>query len=251
MIPRLGAAAVVLFWAVMWALLIRSELSPRDALVNRVPVELVLRQAFQNSQASHLFLYRGTERLGHVRVAPHLDESDSARVLDLFGNFQVDAPGAPSQRIAWEASLDLDAAWSLRMARGTMTTRLLARPKPEVTRLEWDLSKATQHGHFRLLADDSVVEEQSFELSPAGLRGLLKEYGAEGPSLDLLPASTGSLPRMEALAQRTRISIRGQEIEAYLVTLRLNEQTLLEAKVTELGQILEATTLVGWTLRAE
>jgi hypothetical protein len=42
--------------------------------------------------------------------------------------------------------------------------------------------------------------------------------------------------------------IHGERIQTYLVSIGQNGQTLLEADISQLGQILRAKTLIGYTL---
>lgn len=250
MIYRLGAGLIVIFWAVMWGLLINAELSPQAALVRRVPVELILKQAFMHRQASHLFIYQGPERLGHLRVAPQVDDATGQRKLELFGNFQISWPGIPPQRVIWEAMLELDGSLQLTAARGTVNLRMLNARNAGTTKLEWMVDPHTQRGHYKILADEVVVEDEALTLTQEGLSEHLRKWGADTSWLAAWHGQTAPATT-ELVARQSQVNIKGQEIEAYAVSLHYNGQTLLEAKVSELGQVLEASTLVGWTLRTD
>jgi hypothetical protein len=45
--------------------------------------------------------------------------------------------------------------------------------------------------------------------------------------------------------------LKGEKVETLLVTLQVNEQTLMEAQVSQLGQVLQAKTLTGWTVELD
>ena len=66
----------------------------------------------------------------------------------------------------------------------------------------------------------------------------------------LPPAQPRSAP-LQVKAQEASLTVRGERLEAYLISAGQGEQTLLEAHVSELGQILRVRTFVGYSAAPE
>src|SRR3954453_23975684 len=98
---RILAAVITVFWGVMWALLLRTELQPQKTVLREVPIEHVLKLLFQHQQQSDLFLNGEGVRIGHVTLKPHIPPDTEMRLLDFNGNAQLRLPGGNRQNLDW------------------------------------------------------------------------------------------------------------------------------------------------------
>jgi len=53
---------------------------------------------------------------------------------------------------------------------------------------------------------------------------------------------------VEIKARQSTLAVPGGRMDTYLVTMETNGQTLLECHVDQLGRIVQASTLLGYTL---
>jgi len=70
MLYRTVVFFIWIFWAVMVALLIRSEYFPDQASLYRLPVEFVARKVFRSDTGSDLTIYYKDARVGRARIEP-------------------------------------------------------------------------------------------------------------------------------------------------------------------------------------
>lgn len=246
-----GIVAIVAFWAVMWALLLRSELWPESSTLQSVPFHLVAHQLFEHEQTSELFIHADGKTLGHVRLLPKM--RPEGPLLRCSGNAQMDLPGATGQvRSSWEAELSFDPTLNLLHLEGSFTSRAPTSPHPEPFRTEFTLDPAANRGWYRFASAGQILAEQSFTLDQAGLSAVLNRWGL-GPDVTRQVAafapSAGALP--ELTARQGRFTTHGEQMETYLITLKAGGQTWLEGHLTQLGQILEVKTLWGWQFETE
>jgi hypothetical protein len=250
MIYRAGILGVVLFWGAMWALLIRSELRPQEWAWRAVPIDLVLKQLFVQGQTSDLHLIVNGARDGHLRLVPKTDERTGERQLSFTGDIRVAASGSAPARAFWEGAVVLDDQLGIREIRGSLVMRAPGAEAAPPTRAELLLQPPVARGLYRLAVSGEPPFEQNFTLDEAGVRAVAAGWGV---SDDLLAgfAARGAKMAPEISARQERLKIQGEEVETYVVTIRSQGQTWLEMHVSQLGQILQAKTLLGWELRTE
>jgi len=244
MLYRFFAATVVIFWITMTALLLRKELGPPDSALRAVPVAHVSRLLLQREQSSDLQLYLDKAPVGHLRIQPHVRREDGQRQISSAGWVQLALPGSVRQRVAWTSEVDLDAALQPQRARATVNLR---EPAGFMVDLRVDvparqLSYETQVGSQRL-------RQGQYSLDEKGARQWLHDQGLD-PSLVGSLQGAG-LVEMELRAQQSSLTIRGEKIETYLVTAEQSGQTLFEAHVSQLGQILRVRTMLGYSAAPE
>lgn len=240
---RLFIAVVVLFWVTMWTLLVRSEWHPQETALRAVPLDLVWKNIFQNTQPSDLVIRASGQRIGHLRLAPRAVEGEE-RVLEYFGNLQPEMIGLPPQHASWEGRIEMDAAFAVKLVRLNVGLR---EPGPRtlarLTTLELYLYPPEQRGRYGLALAGQPQVSQEFTLNEAGLAAVMEQWGVE-PSLlgRFSSAGTSPVPAV-ATARQAQLALHGEKVETFLVTIRREGQTLLEMHVSQLGQILQAKTV--------
>jgi hypothetical protein len=108
------------------------------------------------------------------------------------------------------------------------------------------IEAATRRMTVLLRSKESVTSE-TFEFDEAGAwQELMRHFDVDPAVVHALLQDATMQPRI--VAEQSSLRIHGEHIETYLVTIEQNGQTLLEFHVNELGQILYAKTLIGYTL---
>ncbi|MHA3770190.1 hypothetical protein ACXR0O_01475 [Verrucomicrobiota bacterium sgz303538] len=247
---RLFALLITGFWITMWTLLLRTELEPQRAALREVPIEHVLKLFFQHQQPSDLFLHGEGGRLGHVRLHPQIRKEDGMRVIDFSGNAQLRIPGAPRHRVAWEGEAELTP--SLELARFQLSTAFreaTTQQAPETT-VRFSFESMTKSGSYELRSDQQIVDAQTFTLDEPGIRKLLDRIGVDPALLQTVNLQVKGTPP-HLTAHQSSLRLKGDKIDTLLVTAELNGQTLFEFHVSQLGQVIQAKTITGWTLETD
>lgn len=239
MLYRATAALVVLFWLTMTGLLVRNEISPGDSALREVPVGHVVKLIFHHQQASDLKVSNDKMQIGQVRIVPRTDKAAGRRHLAFAGSLHFPVPGAKSRRIAWDGELEMNKDLVAQRFRFGVKVH-----EPAELRSEIVVLPAENVAHYELHSATGILERQSYSLDEQGAREVLQQLGFDSA---LLPAA---LRRPEApiiKAQQSSLRIHGERMDTYLVTVEFNGQTWLECHVDQLGHIVRATTLLGYT----
>ena len=239
MLYRLLTATIVLFWLTMTGLLVRRELGPGDSSLRAVPVAHVAKIMFAHEQPSDLQIYQEKLGVGRLQIFPHLRKEDGQRRIDLSGTLQLVLPGMPRQRVAWRGGLDLDSR--LEMQRFQIGISFRA---PDTDTVDLLLEPAANRLTYESRAGNRSIKRE-YSLDEKGVIAWLRDQGID-------PAMVMSLhhPRSAPLvfkALQSSLAIRGEKVETYLLSAEQGEQTLLEAQVSQLGQILRVRTFVGYS----
>lgn len=242
MLPRAVAILIVLFWFTMTALLLRNEVRPGDSALREVPVGHVVKLLFHHQQASDLNIVSNKQRLGQLRLAPHNDKAAGRRIFNFSGNLHFAIPGVKGrrQRIAWKGELELNKELETQRFRIGMTMH-----EPQDYTTEITVLPAEKLARYVLRMPGGVVERQEYSLDEKGAQTVLAQLGFDPTLTPSLPQMTASAPVVRA--QQSSLTIHGEPIDTYLVTVESNGQTWLECHVSQLGQVLRATTLLGYT----
>ena len=244
-IPIFGA--IILFWAVMWSQLIRSEMRPAKTALRVLPLDLVLRDFFAHEQTSALFLRENGRSIGHLRLMPK--KLADAYSLGFVGGLQFTPPGETARHSGLDGTLLMDGRFHPRVLQGAINTRADAASGVLPVRVEFSADAETRRGHYRYVEDKETVLDQDFTLDEEGLAQILRTWGIGPEWKQQAPALTpGSV---EVTARQVRLTIRDEPADATKVTLRAGGQTWLETIIAPPGQVQEIKTLWGWTLSAE
>jgi hypothetical protein len=242
---RVAATLIVLFWFTMTALLIRNEVRPGDSRLRELPVSHVMRLLFLHAQPSELDIHYEKSLVGRLRVHPQVRAEDDARLVELAGNLHLSAPGMDRQRLVTDCTLELTRQLELRRVRVAFSVR-----EPSPYRIEIMLDLPAKRGRYELRTADRLVDAREYPLDQSGAQALLDQLEI-APELAAFLRSARTPDPLAVTARQSTLPLHGAPLDTYLVTIRQNAQTLLEAHISQLGQILRATTLLGYTLSAE
>lgn len=254
MLPRLAAFTIVIFWFVMTLLLVRNEISPEASRLREVPVAHVLKLLYLHEQPSDLTVYNGPTSIGHVRLHPRLDGNPNNRLLDLSGDLQLALSPSDRGRFNWLGHLEMTPEFAIRNSRWALTVL-----EPGYLRAEIETSERSKAAHYVLRTRDAiagsgrpadrVISEGDLPTDQAGLEGLAKQLNL-GANLDALTKQGAAQGTPAFRARQSSLKWRGERTETYLVTVEQNGQQLIEAHISQLGQVLLARTALGYTLRS-
>jgi hypothetical protein len=251
MLYRTCAALIVVFWLVMAGLLVRQHVGDGDAALREVPVGHVVKLLLTHEQPSDLNIFSEKRRLGHMRIHPRLAAGERPRVVEFSGNMLTMLPGAPRQRMLWDGSWELEKTLATRQFTigltfregmntdaGAFRTLVTATPSDDPAKnfLRWTL----HHG-------DRLMDDRRIALDAAGLEAAIRDL-VDPAVLEMIQGRKRTLSPPVVKAHHSTMLIHGERIQTYLVSIGQNGQTLLEADISQLGQILRAKTLIGYTL---
>ncbi len=242
MLSRFLSIAIVLFWLTMTTLLVRTEFWPNHSSLRTVPLEHVAKLMWLHEQASDLIVSNEGLRVGHLTLHPRIRPSDGARVLEYSGNLSVRLPGSPRTRISWDGIAEFDAESNLRsLLLG------LGMKEPSLMRAEILVKPAENHAIYRLFNNGREIESEDFTLDERGLKKVLTQVDLDPALYDAFRSSSSTASPIVS-AQQSYIKVHHERIDTYRVEVRQGGQTLVEAHISQLGQVLRMRTLVGYTL---
>lgn len=243
MLHRLVILWIVGFWLVMTSLLVVRELYPEATRLNAVPVGYVGQIVFQHEQASDLRIFSPEKEIGFVHIQPKTFVSTGKRAIEFHGNVKLTLPGKSPQHITWFAVADLSREFALERLRMDLST-------PDAGQhLEVVVDLLGKKASFGAKVGNQIANETAFTLDEAGFGKLMSQAGVDPAMARQLKASQGEVPRMEFGAQSSSTVISGQKLSTFLLSLKAGDQSVFEAQLSQLGQVLSARApIVGWKL---
>lgn len=243
MLHRVTALCIIGFWLAMTALLVVREVFPEFTQLNAVPVSYVGQIVFQHEQTSVLRIDTPEKEIGFLHIQPKTLAGTGQRKLELYGSLRLTLPGGRPQPITWAAVLDLGGDFTLERIHLDLTT-----PAP-IRRMDVVVDFIGKKASFGVKDGDHVVNETTFTLDEAGFGSLMARLGVDATMMRQLKASQNEIPKMEFGAQSSVVFISGQKLSTFLLSLKAGGQSVFEAQVSQLGQVLSAQApLLGWKL---
>ena len=245
MTSRLLTGFIVCFWLVMTSMLIRLEINPDKSDLLAVPPSHVLKLMFTHGQTSELDILEHGTPVGNLALHPKVDPDSGQRSLGFSGNFLMHASGgSKKQRITWDGTLEMDRLFNttdfdLSVTFREPAYRVHLKFDPPTKKVDYEVKEGGGH----------TVRNSSLTLDEAGAASLLRdEFGVD-------PASVQNLRNNFAApvfsAKQTELQVRKEKVIAYLLTIKQGEITVGEIYVSQLGQILTAKTIFGYSFNAE
>jgi hypothetical protein len=246
---RCAAALIVVFWLAMTALLIRSEVAPAQSRMRELPPSHVLKLLFLHEQVSELSIQYQKTPVGRLRVHPQVRREDGTRTIDFVGNAQISLPGLSRERLSWEGTVEMTRQLVMQEVRLGLNVRGTERYGLEVTH-----DVPAGRGHYEAKVDDVTFAARDYSLDPAGREALLRDANVPPHVVAMLQAAIQSAGAQEPLviaARQSTFELQGEPIDTVLVTFREGAQTLLDLHISQLGQVLRADSLLGYSFVAE
>ena len=241
---RATAILIVIFWLTMTALLLRNEVKPADSALREVPAGHVVKLLLHHQQPSDLNIVSNKMRLGHLRIVPQPRKEGGLRTISFLGNLLFLIPGVDRQRVAWSGEVDMDKELAIHRFRLAVTVH-----EPEKVTSEIVIRPAEKIAHYELSTASGVLERQDYTLDEDGAREVMQQLGIDPALLPLKTAVGGAPPVIKA--QQSSLQVHGERMDTYLVTVEMNGQTWIECHVDQLGHVVRATTLLGYSLIAD
>ena len=244
MLQRLAAFVIIVFWFAMTLLLVRNEISPDASRVREVLITHVLKMLYLHEQPSDLTIYNGPTAIGSVRLHPRIDRDGETRVLDFSGELQLKLGPEQRTRFSWVGLLDMTPAYDIKRSKWTATIL-----DPGYLRAEIETPAGSKTTRFTLRTREHVIDEGEIPNDQGALSGIAKQMNL-GANLDALVKQGGTQTPPVIHARQSSLRWRGEKTDTFLITIEQNGQTLIEAHISQLGQVLQATTVLGYTLRS-
>ncbi len=241
---RAVSILIVIFWLTMTALLLRNEVKPGDSALREVPAGHVVKLLLHHQQASDLNIISDKTRLGRLLISPKTIKEDGLRIIAFTGHLIFTVPGGDRQRVAWDGEVQMNKDLAIQVFRLGVTMT-----ETEKLRSEIVVRPAENLAHYELSSANGVLERQDYTLDEKGARDVFRQLGIDPAMLPVAPLAHAKPPVIKA--QQSSIEIHGERMDTYLVTVESNGQTWLECHVDQLGHIVKATTLLGYTLMPE
>ncbi len=238
---RAASILIVLFWLTMTALLLRNEVQPGDSALREVPPGHVVKLILHHQQASDLNIISDKMRLGHLRIDPKTNKDQGLRLINFTGNLLFIIPGGDRQRVAWDGEVEMNKELAIQRFRIGVTMH-----DPDRLRSEITIRPAENIARYELSSATGVLERQDYSLDERGAREVFRQLGIDPAMLPVSPRQHSQPPVIKA--HQSSIDIHGERMDTYLVSIESNGQTWLECHVSQLGQIVRATTLLGYSL---
>jgi hypothetical protein len=243
MIQRAAMIGIIAFWLVMMALLVRVETHPEGTDILEVPVSYVVRIMFKNGQQSLLTLHEQEKPIGTMAIKPTLTGSIGA-MLDFSGAMSLQLSMGPGrQRFNFHGGVDMDRAFKM---NGFHVDLSLQQLKCQVS-VRGDLARKSLTYSVRQGGVETMSQAlpmDSGQIGPA----LLKSLGFDEHAV---PIPTTSVAAPVVTARETQMTLHGEQIAVYRITASEGATPVADIYVTQLGQIVLATTSFGYTLSAE
>ncbi len=240
MLYRIFAALIVGFWLVMTGMLVRLEIAPEKSTVLEVPVAHVVRLMFANAQPSSLNIVENGLPIGNISLQPQSEPG--YRVLRFAGSLWLRLPMIPKQRVAWDGTTTFDRALNAQSAHLEVTMRepsthtmISVNEQPNILHYE-----VTQNGNALANADVSLTRE--------GLMTATEQLGIDPNALAAFGQNAPSSLRVSA--KETTRRYREETIAVFHISIQQSGAPIADIYVSQLGQVLEATTPFGYGLIA-
>lgn len=243
MFYRTVAVFIVFFWLAMTAMLVHQELRPGDSALRELPAAHVVKLLFMHHERSTLNIYSDKLRLGQLVIDPLVTDNGQGRELSFRGDLQVLIPGKGKRdRIYWEGKLQMDKLLTVNRFELTVITHTPTDLTSEIV-----VVPSENVAHYQLRAGNGAVERQDYTLDERGARSALEQVGID-PSMLPIAKKQSIGTGVNVKARQSTLTVPGGQMDTYQVTVEANGQTLLECHVDQLGRIVQANTLIGYSL---
>lgn len=236
---RLLAVIIVVFWLTMNALLVRNELNPSGSRVREVPLHHVLKLLYLHDERSDLRIFSDGRYLGSLHLHPRID--GARRLLDFNGTVNVQFAPESRQRFSWDGQLELENTFAFHRVNLGLSLH-----DDALTRVEVEIPAGSGRARATFKQRGSIISTHEFSSDQAGARQLFGQVGGD-PALLSAFAAPSATADWQVRARQSSFPIKNERVDTYLVTIEQSGQTLAEIHIDQLGSVLHAKTLLGYT----
>jgi hypothetical protein len=247
MLWRVLTAVLLLFWAVMTGLLMRTVYFPDQSVLAEVPVRMVL-DLFLNQAAAHsntLHLYQNEERLGHASF--HVVRTDKVGGdkplyrMTVSGGLDAEGGEGKLRRAAagWRMEADLREGEELE----SLQVDLTAAEAERTVMLRW--KKGEELPAMEVRQGNKIVMDTKGALA---LVGMGEQMGMFGGLLGLAKPGGGS-PQVVVEAREGVMDLAGRGRRCFVVRMKLFETYDVQALFTEVGELARVDLPHGFSLK--
>ena len=240
MLHRVASLLIIVFWLTMTALLVRNEFAPEGSRMREVPIGHVLKLLFIHEQTSRLNITSDAQPIGQFNLHPHIDPTTEMRVLNLDGMLHVRLGAGARQRVQWDGAVIYDRAFAFRHLDFGFTLFY-----PTQLKVQIEVQPEANRAHVALSGATGLIDERDYTLDQAGAHELLAQMGVD-PALLASFGATAVAPTFRA--RQSSLLLHGERVDTYLVTIEQGGQVLADIHVSQLGNVLQMKTLLGYTL---
>lgn len=249
MIQRLFIIGIVAFWLTMTSALLHLWVNPVNHDLLSLPVTHVARQMFHHEQASNLSIIQNGRRVGSLMLQPRRFDDQGRGMIDFSGSLMLELPFMSEQPFSWRGTAEMDSDFALRHLRVRIDAH-----GPKIT-TDIELLPDEKKVIYRIGHHGEEPYESVLPLTSSGAREALESFGVDPSILNQIPtglaAGSTTENRTELTARRSEIEIQGERAQTFRVTARRSEMILMEADVSNLGQILSVKSAFGVSLHPE
>ena len=248
---RVLVVGIIVFWVWMMALLFQTEWLPgAPGQQSPVPTAYIWKLMFLHQEPSDLVLFSRGQRLGSFHLQPHREEQTSPgesgpfRSVKALGGFNFDSPWAARQNVVLHGLLELDSHDDVQRLELSAAFHTPKQPTPGWS-FALDGQPPTGQWHYSIRQGDDLIREKSGTLAELLDLPELRSLGVD-------PASLGRMQQQLAhatiIAHRDKLRMNGDEIDAYVVSVKDASGLETTLHMNQLGQILALKTPLGFEL---
>lgn len=227
----------------MTSLLVIQQMYPERANINSIPISYVGRQFFQHQQSSDLEICDLDKSVGYLHLQPRIDAANDKRMIEFSGNLTYTPSGFGSQRIAWSGNVEFDPLLVAKHIHLSITFQGAAQ------QFLLDITPPTRKMHYIVRVNGAAIDENTISIDENGLNTLLTQAGISPAIFAQFSNGSASQFAPEFLAQQSSVNLNGEIASTFLLTMKIGGQPLIEAHLSQLGQVLKASTpLFGYRL---
>lgn len=242
MFQRIAILFIVLFWLAMTGLLVVRELFPEATRLNAVPPGYVGQLIFQHEQPSDMRIYATGKEAGFLHIQPRSFRDSGTRGIEFNGSISLALPGGRPQPLSWAGQLDLERNLSPARLRLDLSSQ-----QPGRVYVEIDFT--TRRARLATKIGGELLNETALTMDDSGFGALLGNAGVDPGLMRQLRASQQEMPKIETSAQTSSMIVGGQKLSTFLFTMKAGGQAVIEAHLSQLGQVLSAQIpVLGWKL---
>ena len=243
MLRRLFVTLIVLFWSVMTGMLVVRELYPESSRLNEVPVPFLGKLLFQHLQSSDLQIYNDAKEIGYMHFQPKILRDGAELRMEFNGSLNFELPGMGSHHFSWIGNAQLDPALRLQKVQFYVAS---AGPGGQ---LEVTLDPIAHTASYSVREGTHSTEPVTFTTDEKGVAALLAQMGISPALLAQVRTQTSTMPAPDFTVQQSSTKLNGESIASYLFSMKMDEQVLRDAHLSQLGQVLRARVpLLGYKL---